>query len=141
MTYLEEQRFESKTETTEEQPSHGNRKQKKPEKILSKNMAWMYIVIGGMLEVVWASGFKYEAVSPIIVIISIFISFDLIIKATKVIPVGTTYAVFAGIGTVGTVIVEAVASGGAISVPKIIIVLCLLLFIVGLKLSADKGAH
>jgi paired small multidrug resistance pump len=66
------------------------------------------------------------------------VSFDLIIRATKVLPVGTTYAVFAGIGTIGTVAVEAVFSGGSISPVKVLIVLLLLAFIIGLKLTSGK---
>ncbi|WP_233567745.1 DMT family transporter [Cohnella faecalis] len=64
------------------------------------------------MEIIWASGFKYDAVPMIVVIISLLVSFDLIVRATKVLPVGTTYAVFAGIGTVGMVVVEAVARAG-----------------------------
>ncbi|WP_028610188.1 DMT family transporter [Paenibacillus harenae] len=113
----------------------------KPKKALSKNQAWAYVGIGGALEIVWASGFKYEAVPPIVVLIAILVSFDLIIRATKALPVGTTYAVFAGIGTIGTVIVEAVFSEGQISLVKVGLVLFLLLCIVGLKLTSGKEAH
>ncbi|MBD2867411.1 DMT family transporter [Paenibacillus arenilitoris] len=114
-------------------------KQKK--KTISKNQAWACVLIAGLLEIVWATGFKYEEVPSIVVLIAILVSFDLIIRATKVLPVGTTYAVFAGIGTVGTVIVEAVFSNGGISFIKIGLVLLLLLCIIGLKLSGGKEAH
>lgn len=104
-------------------------------KPLTKNRAWLYVAIGGALEIIWAMGFKYEAIPPLVVLVSLLLSFDLIIRATKVLPVGTVYAVFAGIGTVGTVVVEAVMEG-AISPAKVGIILLLLLFIIGLKLSA-----
>lgn len=110
-------------------------KEKKP---LSKNRAWLYVVAGGGLEIIWAMGFKYEAVPSLVVLISLLLSFDLIIRATKVLPIGTVYAVFAGIGTVGTVVVEAVMEG-TISSAKVGIILLLLLFIIGLKLSAGGG--
>ncbi|MBP1995538.1 DMT family transporter [Paenibacillus eucommiae] len=109
----------------------------KKDKVISKNKAWLYVALGGALEIVWASGFKYEAVPQILVLISLLTSFDLIIRATKVLPVGTVYAVFAGLGTVGTVIVEAIAEG-SISAAKIGLILMLLLFIFGLKLTAGK---
>ncbi|WP_246608321.1 DMT family transporter [Paenibacillus agaridevorans] len=107
----------------------------KAEKPLSKNRAWLYVIAGGGLEIIWAMGFKYEAVPSLVVLISLLLSFDLIIRATKVLPIGTVYAVFAGIGTVGTVVVEAVMEG-TISAAKVGIILLLLLFIIGLKLSA-----
>lgn len=58
--------------------------------------------LGGLLEIIWASGFKYESIPSIVVLISLITSFDLIIKAAKILPVGTVYAVFAGIGTLRT---------------------------------------
>jgi Membrane transporters of cations and cationic drugs len=112
--------------------------QARPEKLLTVNRAWAYVILGGALEIVWASGFKYEAVPPIVVLIALLCSFDLIIRATKVIPVGTTYAVFAAIGTIGTVIVEAVFSNGDVSLLRIGIILLLLMFIIGLKLTSGK---
>ncbi|HEY8529070.1 MAG TPA: SMR family transporter [Paenibacillaceae bacterium] len=109
-------------------------KKKKP---LTPNRAWMLVILGGLLEVVWASGFKYEQIPVIIVIAALLASFDLIIRASKVLPVGTVYAVFAAMGTVGTTVVEAVMSGGIRPV-KVLILLLLLLCIVGLKLTGDK---
>jgi paired small multidrug resistance pump len=113
--------------------------EEKKAKPLSKSRAWAYVWIGGALEIVWASGFKYEAVPPVLVIISLLVSFDLIIRATKALPVGTTYAVFTAIGTIGTVAVEAVFSGGQITWLKVVLVFLLLLCIVGLKLTSKEG--
>lgn len=107
---------------------------------MSESKAWLYVIIGGLLEVIWASGFKYEAIPPIIVIISLLTSFDLIIKAAKVLPIGTVYAVFAGMGTIGTTIVEVIFSGGIVSPLRIAFILLLLACIVGLKLTA-KGSE
>lgn len=107
---------------------------------MSESKAWLYVIIGGLLEVIWASGFKYEAIPPIVVIISLLTSFDLIIRAAKVLPIGTVYAVFAGIGTIGTTIVEIIFSGGIVSPLRIAFILLLLACIVGLKLTA-KGSE
>jgi paired small multidrug resistance pump len=109
----------------------------KESKPISRGRAWAYVWVGGALEIVWASGFKYEAVPAWLVIISLLVSFDLIIKATKVIPVGTTYAVFTAIGTVGTVVVDAVFSDN-FSWIKGVLVLLLLLFVIGLKLTGEE---
>lgn len=100
---------------------------------------WLYVVLAGLLEVVWASGFKYEEVPSFVVLIAILVSFDLIIRATKVIPVGTVYAVFAGIGTIGTVIVEIVFENGSVSLVRIAFILLLLACIIGLKLTSKES--
>ncbi|MFS0889892.1 DMT family transporter [Peribacillus frigoritolerans] len=107
---------------------------------MSESKTWLFVIIGGLLEVIWASGFKYEAIPPIVVIISLLTSFDLIIRAAKVLPIGTVYAVFAGMGTIGTTIVEIIFSGGIVSPLRIAFVLLLLACIVGLKLTA-KGSE
>ncbi|MCM3288803.1 SMR family transporter [Paenibacillus sp. MER 180] len=112
----------------------------KKSKVISVNRAWLYIVVGGTLEIVWASGFKYEQIPPLVVLVALLLSFDLIIRAAAVIPIGTTYAVFAGIGTVGTVVVEAVMSN-TFNPLKIGIILLLLLFIMGLKLTSGKEGN
>lgn len=114
--------------------------EKKIEKQISNTRAWAYVVLGGLLEIVWASGFKYESVPSLVVLIAVLTSFDLIIRATKVLPVGTVYAVFAGIGTLGTTIVEIVLSGGSVSPLRIAFILLLLACIIGLKLTS-KGSE
>jgi len=100
--------------------------------------AWTYVLIGGVLEILWASGFKYEVIPSVVVLISLLASFDLIIRATKVLPVGTVYAVFTGIGTLGTTIVEIVLSGG-VSLLRILFVLLLLACIIVLKLTSERS--
>ena len=115
-------------------------KVEKTAKPISEKRAWTYVVLGGLLEIVWASGFKYEAIPGIVVLASLLVSFDLIIRATKVLPVGTVYAVFAGMGTLGTTIVEIVMSGGDVSALRIVFIATLLACIIGLKLSG-KGSE
>ncbi len=109
-------------------------------KPISETRAWTYVILGGLLEIVWASGFKYETIPSIVVLVSLFASFDLIIRATKVLPVGTVYAVFAGMGTLGTTIVEIAMSGGNVSALRIVFIVTLLACIIGLKLSS-KGSE
>lgn len=111
----------------------------KSEARISEARAWSYVILGGLLEIVWASGFKYETIPGLVILIALLLSFELIIRATKVLPVGTVYAVFAGMGTLGTTIVEMVMSGGAVSPLRIVFILLLLACIVGLKLSG-KGS-
>jgi paired small multidrug resistance pump len=108
-------------------------------KARNESKAWLFVIIAGLLEIVWASGFKYEEVPSLVVLIAILLSFDLIIRATKVIPVGTVYAVFAGIGTIGTVIVEVVFENGSVSPLRVALILLLLACIIGLKLTNKEG--
>lgn len=107
-------------------------------KTINESKAWSYVILAGLLEIVWASGFKYESIPSIIVLISLLTSFDLIINAAKILPVGTVYAVFAGIGTLGTTMVEIVFSSGEISLLRISFILLLLACIIGLKYTS-KG--
>lgn len=107
-------------------------------KTINELKAWSYVILAGLLEIVWASGFKYESIPSIIVLISLLTSFDLIFNAAKILPVGTVYAVFAGIGTLGTTMVEIVFSSGEISLLRISFILLLLACIIGLKYTS-KG--
>ncbi|WP_045520142.1 DMT family transporter [Neobacillus niacini] len=108
-------------------------------KATNETRAWLYVILAGILEVVWASGFKYEEVPSLVVLIAILLSFDLIVRAAKVIPVGTVYAVFAGMGTIGTVIVEMVFENGSVSPLRIALILLLLVCIIGLKLTSKES--
>lgn len=99
--------------------------------------AWWMVTAGGAMEIVWASGFKYPQVPSILVIAALLLSFDLLIRAAKFLPVGTVYAVFTGIGTLGTTAVEAVVSGG-FGIGKLLLILLLLACIIGLKISGEE---
>jgi quaternary ammonium compound-resistance protein SugE len=72
-------------------------------------MAWLYLIIAGLFEVAWAIGLKYtngfSRVWPsALTILAMIISFGFLAQALKTIPVGTGYAVWTGIGAVGTAI-------------------------------------
>ncbi|WP_127486006.1 DMT family transporter [Paenibacillus ehimensis] len=107
-------------------------------KALPAGRAWLYVVIGGLLEIVWATSFK-TGVLGIHTLIAIFASFDLLVRASKVLPIGTVYAVFAGIGAIGTIVVGAVYLNEPFPPLKLTLILLLAAFIVGLKLSEGGG--
>lgn len=72
-------------------------------------MAWTYLLIAAVLEIIWAAGMKYTAgftrmIPTVIVLSTAYASFHLLSLAVKAIPVGTAYAVWTGIGAVGTAI-------------------------------------
>ena len=73
-------------------------------------MEWIYLLIAGMFEIVWAIALKYSngftVLRPsIITIVAMMISFYFLSLATKTLPIGTAYAVWTGIGAVGAIIV------------------------------------
>jgi quaternary ammonium compound-resistance protein SugE len=72
-------------------------------------MAWIYLVIAGLLEVAWAIGLKYtegfsKLVPSVLTIVAMVGSVVLLGLALRSLPVGTGYAVWTGIGAVGTAI-------------------------------------
>ena len=72
-----------------------------------RTMGWLYLTIAGLFEVAWAIGLKYtdgfSRVWPsVLTILAMIISFGFLAQALKTIPVGTGYAVWTGIGAVGT---------------------------------------
>ena len=74
---------------------------------MPRTMAWLCLIIAGLFEVAWAIGLKYtdgfSRVWPsVLTILAMIISFGFLAQALKTIPVGTGYAVWTGIGAVGT---------------------------------------
>jgi quaternary ammonium compound-resistance protein SugE len=72
-------------------------------------MSWFYLLLAGLLEIVWAVGLKYTAgftrlVPSAITIVAMVASVWFLALALRTIPVGTGYAVWTGIGAVGTAI-------------------------------------
>lgn len=103
------------------------------------NRSWLSIVIAAVFEVMWVIGLKH-ATSPIEwtgTVIAIFVSFYLMIKAGEKSPVGTVYAVFVGLGTTGTILVDAFIFKQPVSVMTIVFLGILLIGVMGLKLSSD----
>lgn len=107
------------------------------------NRHWLYVILGGVVEVLWVSGLKHSTniLEWILTIAAIAVSFYLIIDASKLLPVGTVYAVFTGLGTAGTVLTEMLVFGEPFSWLKTLLILVLLAGVIGLKLiTADEGA-
>lgn len=104
------------------------------------NRQWLYVFIGGIIEVVWVSGLKYSNTiwEWAGTAIAIMFSFFLIIMASKKLPVGTVYAVFTGLGTGGTVLAEMLLFGEPFRLSKVLLILLLLSGVIGLKLITDN---
>ena len=101
-------------------------------------MAWMLLIVAGLLEICWAIGLKYSegftklwpSVGTVLAMVA---SFVFLSQALKTIPVGTGYAVWTGIGAAGTAILGMVLFAESSSAMKVISLLCIILGIIGLK--------
>ncbi|MCU6797790.1 multidrug efflux SMR transporter [Paenibacillus sp. WQ 127069] len=104
------------------------------------NRYWIYVVLSGILEIVWVTGLKHSetALEWTATAVAIVISFLVIILAARRLPVGTVYAVFAGIGTSGTVLVEMLIFGEPFNVAKIMLIAVLLAGVIGLKIVTTE---
>jgi len=103
-------------------------------------MNWIILVIAGLFEVGWALGLKYtEGFSKfwpsVFTVLAIIVSLCLLGLAMRTLPVGTAYAVWTGIGMVGTVIAGVVLMGDPVSLFRVVSLVLILIGIVGLKIS------
>ena len=104
-------------------------------------MAWILLVIAGLLEVGWAIGLKYTEgftrLWPSIgTAAAMAASVGLLGVAMKTLPVGTAYAVWVGVGAVGTALLGMVLFGEAASVGRLVSLGLIVAGIVGLKLAS-----
>ncbi len=102
-------------------------------------MAWIILILAGLFEVGWAIGLKYtEGFSRLIptvwTVASMIISLVLLGLALKTLPVGTGYAVWTGIGTIGTAILGIALLGEPATALRLACIGLILAGIVGLKL-------
>ncbi|MBL8517365.1 MAG: quaternary ammonium compound efflux SMR transporter SugE [Betaproteobacteria bacterium] len=107
-------------------------------------MAWILLVLAGLAEVVWAVGLKYTEgftrVAPsVVTIVFMVISVWLLAVALRTIPLGTGYAVWVGIGAVGTAIAGMILFGESKSVARLVCILLIVAGIVGLKLTTQES--
>ena len=107
-------------------------------------MAWIYLVIAGLLEIGWAIGLKYtEGFSrlwPSVAAIGAMIaSFGLLAAALKTIPVGTGYAVWTGIGAAGTAIIGMAFLGESCEGLRILCIGVIVAGVVGLRFASASG--
>lgn len=104
-------------------------------------MSWIILLIAALFEVAWAVGLKFTngftRVGPsVFTIVSLIISVGLLGLASKSLPIGTAYAVWTGIGAVGTVLCGIALFGDSASPVRMACVGLILLGILGLKATA-----
>jgi quaternary ammonium compound-resistance protein SugE len=107
-------------------------------------MHWIILIIAGLFEIAWAIGLKYsegfsKLTPSIFTIISMVISMGLLAYSLKSLPVGTAYAVWTGIGAVGTAILGIVLFNESKDIVRLGFILLIVIGIIGLKfVSSDN---
>lgn len=101
-------------------------------------MAWLYLLIAGLLEIGWAIGLKYtEGFSrpwpTVLTVICMIASFAFLGLALKTLPVGTAYAIWTGIGAVGTVLLGIWLLGDSANAARLACIAVIISGILGLK--------
>lgn len=104
-------------------------------------MDWLFLIAGGIFEIVWATALKYangfsKLYPSIITVIGMIISFAFLSISLKTLPIGTAYSVWTGIGAIGTVIVGILLFGESHSIMRMIYIALVISGIVGLKLTS-----
>jgi quaternary ammonium compound-resistance protein SugE len=104
-------------------------------------MAWTYLVFAGLFEIGWAIGLKYtdgftRPIPTVLTAASMVISVLLLGLALKTLPVGTGYAVWTGIGTVGTAVLGIYLLGEPATAMRLACIGLIVAGILGLKLAA-----
>lgn len=105
-------------------------------------MKWVLLVIAGLLEVAWAVGLKYshgftKLVPSVLTVIGMIASFYFLSLALKNLPLGTAYAIWTGIGAVGTVALGIMLFKEPADMIRLICIGLILTGIIGLKMSSE----
>ena len=103
-------------------------------------MSWFILLLAGLFEVGWAVGLKYtdgftRPLPTLLTIAAIIVSLALLGMAMKELPLGTAYAIWTGVGAVGTVIAGIMLFGEAVTLLRIASVALIVCGLIGLKLS------
>ena len=104
-------------------------------------MAWVLLSVAGLFEVGWAIGLKYtegftRLVPSVLTVASMAVSMLLLGLALRILPVGTAYAVWTGLGTVGTALLGIYLFGEPATALRLACIALIVAGILGLKLVA-----
>ena len=102
-------------------------------------MSWLYLLIAGFFEIFWAVWLKFsqgftKILPSVLTVLGMLASFYFLSLALRKLPLSTSYAIWTGIGTAGTVLFGVIYFGESISVAKTICVVMILCGIVGLRI-------
>ena len=107
--------------------------------LMGTGMAWLYLFVAGLFEMAWAIGLKYtdgfsKPLPTILTVASMIVSLGLLGLALKALPVGTAYAVWTGIGAVGTAALGIYLFGEPATAARLASIGLIVAGIIGLKL-------
>lgn len=102
--------------------------------------AWIYLLIAAVLEIAWVIGMRYsegftKLVPTVIMLVIMFANIWFLAQALRVIPIGTGYAIWTGIGAVGVAIIGIILFNESASVARIACIGLVVCGIIGLKLT------
>lgn len=102
-------------------------------------MAWTYLLIAGLLEIAWAIGLKYtygwtRVVPSIATVLTMIASFYFLSLALRVLPIGTAYAVWTGIGAAGTAILGTLLFNEPRDLLRFVCVALIIMGVAGLRI-------
>lgn len=105
-------------------------------------MEWIYLILAGILEIFWATCLKFSngftvLKFTILTIFGMIFSFIFLAQATKILPLGTSYAIWTGIGALGSVIVGIILFKESFTFARLLFVSLLLIGIIGLKITSS----
>lgn len=105
-------------------------------------MAWVYLLVAGVLEVVWAYFMKQSQgfsrpVPSIVTVVTMLGSFWLLALAMRTIPLGTSYTIWTGIGAVGSFILGVTLLSEPVNAMRIVAALLIITGLVLMKLSSQ----
>lgn len=104
-------------------------------------MAWIALLVAGIFEIVWAFAMKQSAgftrpLPAFVTIVAMLLSFGLLAWSMRVLPLGTAYVIWTGIGAVGAFLVGILVLGEAVTTMRLAAALLILTGLVLMKLSA-----
>ncbi|MEH7110557.1 MULTISPECIES: DMT family transporter [Bacillaceae] len=107
------------------------------------NKAWMYVGMTCIFELMWVYGFNTAVTwwEWGMVIAIIFTDFHILPKACESLPTGTVYSVFAGVGTIGTVLMDIFLFGGSMNTLKLLFMAFIVIGVIGLNLADHREEH
>ncbi len=109
---------------------------------MSITMAWVVLIIAGLFEICWAVGLKFsegftKLYPSLFTVITLAISMYLLARASHVLPIGTAYGVWVGVGALGTAVLGIVLFQESVSPMRLLFLVLLFVSIIGLKLTSD----
>lgn len=107
------------------------------------SLPWIFLTIAGILEVCWAMGLKFsqgftKPIPTVFTAVTLIFSMYFLAKAAETLPLGTAYAVWVGIGAVGTVILGIIVLKEPVTIARLVFVTMLITSIIGLKITAPN---